>query len=557
MNNPSERPAVIGGVMADHVRIADISPLSLLYPDAGSENNSGTGGLSRDTWEQLEGDVLLDLRGCDPGDFFSDDGDVIAYRQEVFRDLTANPELCRAFSKMIPLLDDISELRRMGSDVGGSAESYLFSITEIEIYVSVISLLHDSLAAVKDSLESRALRELTRRIESITESDYYRDINEKLKELTSRVGEVRSVTVGVNLDAQLKATSAGVLSVNNEPFKSGELIDRILRLDFKSDERTCIAPLTPFDKSQSENRQLAMSTALYSALTDVFRSSVKAWRRIVKEYVLENTDFLLELLPEIELLTKGTELILSLSEKGAVMTYPQTVSKEGELVFDAKGIYNPIVTVKLGGDVVKNDFCFDKEGTLYVLTGPNRGGKSVITCAVGLAFAMTGLGLPVCADEMKISPCSGIFTHFPSGGEDTIDKGRLGEECSRLERILDAADRRSLVLLDESLSSTGSYEGAIIASEVLSGLSVIGCRTIFSTHLHDLAASVGSINEKCAPLGGARVDNLVAEVGAGGERSFRIKREAPDGKSYARDISEKYGLSFDGIVKKINERRGR
>ena len=59
-----------------------------------------------------------------------------------------------------------------------------------------------------------------------------------------------------------------------------------------------------------------------------------------------------------------------------------------------------------------------------------------------------------------------------------------------------------------------------------------------------------------APLGGARVDNLVAEVSADGERSFRIKREAPDGKSYARDISEKYGLSFDGIVKKIKEKRG-
>ena len=542
--------------MADLDRVADVSPLSLLYPDAEAGARSGAGGLTRDTWEQLEGDVLLDLHGADPGDFFSDDPDVIAYRQEVFRDLSENPELCRTFSKMIPLLDDIAELRRMGSDVGGSAESYLFSITEIEIYVSVISLLHDSLSALKGSLKSRAITELARRIESVTESDYYRDINEKLKELTSRVGEVKSVTVGVNLDGQLKATSAGVLSVNNEPFKSGELIDRILRLDFKSDDMTCIAPLTPFDKNQSENRQLAMSNALYSALTDVFRSSVKSWRRIVKEYVLENTDFLLELLPEIELLTKGAELIRSLSEKGAALTYPRTVAEEGSLCFDAKGIYNPIVTVKLGGDVVKNDFKFDENGTIYVLTGPNRGGKSVITCAVGLAFAMTGLGLPVCADECTVAPCSAIFTHFPTGGEDTIDKGRLGEECSRLERILDAADRGSLVLLDESLSSTGSYEGAIIAAEVISGLSVIGCRTVFSTHLHDLAASVGSINERCAPLGGARVDNLVAEVGAGGERSFRIKREAPDGKSYARDISEKYGLSFDGIVKKIKEKRG-
>ena len=394
-----------------------------------------------------------------------------------------------------------------------------------------------------------------KRIASVTESDYYRDINEKLKELTSRVSEIKSVTIGVNLDGQLKASSAGLLAVNSEPFKSGELIDRILRLNFKNDDLTCIAPLIPYDKYQSENRKFALSTALYSALTDVFRSSVKSWRKIVKEYVLENTDFLLALMPETELLTKGAEFIISLDEKGASLAYPVLSDGLEGREFDAIGLYNPTILFKLGGDVVKNDFVFDKDGVIHVLTGPNRGGKSVITCAVGIALAMTGLGLPVCADTCKLSPCDGIFTHFPTGGEDTIDKGRLGEECSRLERILDSVSEKSLVLLDETLSSTGSYEGAIIAAEVLSGLSVIGCRTIFSTHLHDLAAAVDGINEKCAPLGGAKVDNLVAEIGHGGERSFRIKRETPDGKSYAMDIAEKYGLSFDGIVRKIKERQ--
>ncbi len=543
--------------MTDNEKKADISPMSLLYPSEllGLKDGEEGRGLSRDTWEQLEADLLLDLEGCEPSDYFSNSPAVIEYRQEVFRDLTDHPDLCSALRGMIPLLCDIADLRRMGAEVGDTAESYLFSITEIEIYISVITLLHDALSAVGKSIKSRALTELTDRIAKITESDYYRDINEKLKELTSRVSEIKSVTIGVNLDGQLKAASAGLLSVNNEPFKSGELIDRILRLNFKSDDLTCIAPLIPFTKGQSENRRLALTNALYSALTDVFRSSVKSWRKIVKEYVLENTDFLLAMMPEIELLTKGAEFIASMEEKGAALTYP-VLADVNVKAFEAYGIYNPTVLLKLGGDVVKNDFKFDERGTIYVLTGPNRGGKSVITCAVGLAFAMTGLGLPVCADRCTISPCDGIFAHFPTGGEDTIDKGRLGEECSRLERILDEVSGDSLVLLDESLSSTGSYEGAVIAAEVLSGLSVVGCRTIFSTHLHDLAAAVDGINKKCAPLGGAAVDNLVAEIGKAGERSFRIKREAPDGKSYAMDIAEKYGLSFDGIVRKIKEKRG-
>ena len=227
-----------------------------------------------------------------------------------------------------------------------------------------------------------------------------------------------------------------------------------------------------------------------------------------------------------------------------------------EKKFTAKALCNPIVACKLDTPVIPNDFSFDDEGMIYVLTGPNRGGKSVITCAVGIAFVMAQLGLPVCADECVISPCDQIFTHFPTGSEDTIDKGRLGEECSRLGTIFEEVTEDSLVLLDESLSSTGSFEGAYIASEVLQGFSMVRCRGIFSTHLHDLAASVDEINAACLPKGGVRIDNLVAAIDKG-SRSFKILRARPDGKSYARDIAEKYGLSLEHILARVQKKDGK
>ena len=168
----------------------------------------------------------------------------------------------------------------------------------------------------------------------------------------------------------------------------------------------------------------------------------------------------------------------------------------------------------------------------------------------GIAFVMAQLGLPVCAESCTISPCDEIFAHFPTGSEDTIDKGRLGEECSRLSTIFEEVSEESLVLLDESLSSTGSFEGTYIAAEVLQGFSLVKCRGIFSTHLHDLAASVDSINASAVPKGGVKIDNLVAAIEKG-SRSFKILREKPDGKSYARDIADKYGLSLDKIIDKI------
>ncbi|MBE6710281.1 MAG: hypothetical protein E7579_04080 [Ruminococcaceae bacterium] len=535
--------------------IIDTSDISLLYPDADSLRRHSLGEevarLSQITAEQLELYFLMDLKSCDFGSFYTCDPEVILYRQDTFEDMTGNPELTQILLKMIPFLNDITELRRMGSDSAASNESYLYSITEVELYTSLLDHLRDNLLPLAPKFKSTAFRRFAERINALTASEYYKNINAQLKELTARVREIKSVTIGVNFDSQLRADRAGVLSINNEYFKSGELLDKMLRLDFKSDERTCIAPLVAFKKGQSDNQQMALANAFNGAINDVFRQSIRSWKKVIQHYVLENTDFLIRLMPEIEFVTKATELLLKLKAKGCPLCHPE-IRPIADKAFTAKGLCNPIVSMKLDVPVIPNDFTFDKDGMIYVITGPNRGGKSVITCAVGIAFVMAQLGLPVCADECVISPCDEIFTHFPTGSEDTIDKGRLGEECSRLSVIFEEVTEDSLVLLDEALSSTGSYEGAYIASEVLQGFSMVKCRGIFTTHLHDLAASVDRINETCQPKGGVKIDNLVAAIQEG-SRSFKIRRAKPDGKSYARDIAEKYGLSIDKIMDKIKK----
>ena len=240
-----------------------------------------------------------------------------------------------------------------------------------------------------------------------------------------------------------------------------------------------------------------------------------------------------------------------LREKGCDLCVP-TIAPADDRAFSAIGLYNPAVALKIDDEIVTNDLIFDDKATIYILSGPNRGGKSVITCALGMAQVMMQLGLFVPAKSVTISPVDAIYTHFPTGADDTIDKGRLGEECARLGEIFDSVTSHSLVLLDESLSSTGSYEASYIAAEILAGFSAVKCRTLFSTHLHELAAMLDEINEKCAAEGGAPIDTLVAGIDEG-KRSFKIYRAKPDGKSYARDIANKYGLSRESIMKKIKK----
>lgn len=532
---------------------------SLLYPDGKTQQDHLAGinvpDIDMYTLQELGMLEFFHTKSLPAAEFFTTDPAVIAYRNQTFADMLNNPTLADTLHRLVPVLQDITELRRMETDADSDTASYLSSMTEIELYITCVDILHKGMSEVKGNLRGTAFKRLCDCVTELAESDYYRELNQKLQELTRRVREIKSVTIGVNLDAQLRPAQAGVLSINAQPFKSGEVLDKILRLNFKDDEYTCIASLVPFGKKQTENQKTALSLAFNSAIGDVYKSSLRSWKKIVQMYVLENTDFLLGLMPEIEFVVKGTELQKKLLDKGCPLCAPTLMPMESR-VFRATELYNPAVALKLrdGEDVVPNDISFDEtteNAMIYVLTGPNRGGKSVITCAIGLCQAMLQLGMYLPAKVCEISPADGIFTHFPTGADDTIDKGRLGEECARLGEIFDAVTADSLVLLDESLSSTGSFEASYIAAEVLAGLSQVGCRCLFSTHLHELASEIDRINTEAAENGGVRIDTLVAGIEEG-KRSFRIVRAKPDGKSYARDIAERYGLTYKNILDKIN-----
>ena len=530
--------------------------LSLLYPNAASlERHSDRANLpniSEDVCDELGLNEIFDLKTSSLTDFFTQDSEVIKYRQAVVRDMMSVEGLGELLSGIHPILADILELRRLDSELLTTGDSYLYSITEIELYVSCLDKLKAGFDGLQGRFTSPAFIALSDFVAELTSSEYYAELNKKLKALSDRVHEVKSVTVGVNLDNEFRPVSAGVISLNSEKFKSGKMLDKILRLSFKNDAFTTIAELTPLGKGQSENKQEALIGAFHSAMDDVFRSSVRAWRGIVADYVIENTDFLLKLLPEIEFLSRSAEVLKRLDgQDGCEIVYPEVAPKE-EKAFFAKDLYNPRVALAIDDEIVTNDFAFDSEAGIYILTGPNRGGKSVITVAVGAAQAMFQLGLPVPAKEARISVASGIYTHFPEGADDTIDKGRLGEECARLKEIFDATDTYAMILLDESLSSTGAFEASYIASEILVAFAAMRVRGIFSTHLHDLASSLDELNSRSLSASGVKLDTLVAGI-EDGKRSFKIHRTKPDGKSYAKDIADKYGLSFENLVERIKK----
>ena len=202
-------------------------------------------------------------------------------------------------------------------------------------------------------------------------------------------------------------------------------------------------------------------------------------------------------------------------ESGLTMTKPQILD-EGSGKLSAKGLYNLKLAIQiLDGsqlDVVKNDFEFSKERGIYIMTGPNRGGKTTFTQAVGLIVLMAQNGLYVPCEALSLSPCDNIFTHFPADENQTVNLGRLGEESKRISEIFSLATDKSLLLFNESLATTSFTERLYIAKDVVKALRSLGARTFFNTHMHELAMDLDEIN---ALNGKIKVASLVTGIHKG------------------------------------------
>ncbi|MBQ3300287.1 MAG: IS66 family transposase zinc-finger binding domain-containing protein [Ruminococcus sp.] len=160
-------------------------------------------------------------------------------------------------------------------------------------------------------------------------------------------------------------------------------------------------------------------------------------------------------------------------------------------------------------------------------------------------------GLPMTRPEildsgsrsLRLSPCDNILTHFPADENKTVNLGRLGEESKRISEIFAAATDRSVLLFNESLSTTSFTEGLYIAKDVVRALRCLGARTVFNTHMHELAMGLDEMN---STAGDTKVASLITGIHEG-QRSYKVEIAPPDGVSYARDIAEKYGVSFEQL----------
>ena len=513
----------------------------------------------------------------------TDDPVVIRYRGDVFEDFLRFPKLRAAMEELVRRLSDLKDLERFQKNQEGpSLWSLVNRLREIDEYVSCITMIKTTLEELP--VQSEGMLTLRRIVTDIDRESGFPQLKADIDETLERARRLKSITIGVNLDGMLRPKTAGVLSLNDTYFTDAGLMKRFMNFANKQDglhEGNDVSGMKHFHAANPATTELkfvsyqksavsndvhiedspvtgndALSNAITKPVTNIMKKTCDDIKSTIKRYVNISGYMLINLMPEILFYVRWSELTDKIIAKGMPVCKAKILPPD-ERKCSFKEIYNLKLAINnVNGDeinIITNDIDFGDSQRIFILTGPNRGGKTIFTQAVGLAMMLAQWGIYVPAASAEISPCDNMFTHFPADENDTVDLGRLGEESKRLSEIFEAATSRSFLLLNESLATTSVAEGLFIAKDVVKAMRYLGVRCIFNTHMHELARSLDELNGGVE--GDSRVESLVTGV-HDGERSFKVTVSPPQGVSYARDIAKKYGVTFDQIKAHLESRSG-
>lgn len=513
----------------------------------------------------------------------TDNPDVAKYRIDVFNDIYKNKKFRES---LLSILDQINFLKNYGSLEkqffdGPSVWDLMHRLEEIHNYISAVEAIYNCLDSA--DISSDALLNLKAYVDKMYHDKAFGELKADIENCKGSTKELRSITLGINLSEQFEATEIGVVSINNKYFTKSNLIssfhDRLILKDqiSESNEWNENYKFSPFSASSDVIGRLEKLTKkstmvahpllagslgavpdgdtsenvtfyMNSITNHMLSITTKKLRNILNKYVSITISDITNLIPEFIYYIRWAEYLEALVEKGYTFAKAE-VNTSTPRMTKATNVYN----MKLAAfsseehqNIITNDLIFDDENRVYILTGANRGGKTTITQCIGQLFVLAQGGIYIPGEGFEFSPVDNIFTHFPADEDKTMDLGRLGEECKRFKEMYTASTKDSLLLLNETFSTTSFEEGYYIAKDSVKAILAKGVRTIYNTHMHKLAFDIDEINEGNTD---GKAQSLIVKA-ENGARSYKIEVAKPVGQSFAKDIAEKYGVTFEMLTGK-------
>lgn len=450
----------------------------------------------------------------------------VGYRQDVFRDLQRGG-VKQAIDDFVVQSDTARENLRQGSLLSHPLQRQGWFVYAAEAYCCAMQALHDALSTAQP--ESAGLTAFTAHLAGYVAGQRFSDLRTQTREVQERLAQIRYTVYIDGLHVRV-----GCYADQDD---YGERIVETFRRFVTDDGDKYHIPAENFpDMNNVEEQILDGVAALHP---DEFA--------LLARYCDEHRDFIEPVVErfdrEIRFYLAYLAFMARLTAMSLPFSYPE-ISVEPGTVHVAGG-FDLALAMRSVNDatshVVGNDFELTGAERIFIVTGPNQGGKTTLARTVGQCLYLAGLGCPVPARHAKLMLTDGVYTHFERREDMVSLHGKLDDELVRIHDILSSATARSVVVMNESFASTTAEDALEIGTEVLRRIIRLGCIAVYVTFLDELT----SLDPACVSM----VGDMVADDP--GRRTFHFTRRPADGRAYAAALAGKYGLTRKMLLNRI------
>jgi hypothetical protein len=455
--------------------------------------------------------------------FYTPLGNVAAvrYRHEVLRDLqkTAVFEAVESFAReMRGMREHLAQAEKLRY----THQKQRWFLDAVEIHCTAVSSLTDALRRL--DVESRGLRAFAENLADYTESDRFVSLVAETRKLEDDLATVR-------YSVHIKGNRVTVSRYDGEADYSAEIEGTFARFKHGAVKDYLVAfPEWP-DIDHVEARVLELVARLHP---DVFLA--------LDEYCARHRDYLEPTIGafdrEVQFYLAYLEYIERFTSAGLPFCYPDVSARSKAIsAHDAFDLALADKLVPEHSPVVCNDFYLGDPERILVVTGPNQGGKTTFARMFGQLHYLASLGYPVPGSTAQLFLPDRLFTHFEREEDLATLRGKLEDDLMRMHAILQQATATSVVIVNESLTSTTANDALVLSREVMRQMVESDLVCVWVTFLDELA----SLGDTTVSM----VSMIAPENPA--MRTYRIVRRPADGLAYAAAIAEKYGLSYERL----------
>jgi hypothetical protein len=245
---------------------------------------------------------------------------------------------------------------------------------------------------------------------------------------------------------------------------------------------------------------------------------------------------------EIHFYIAFLEFIRAVGKSGLPFCYPEVTTDKGAIF--GRAVFDLALAARLVRQdlpVVTNDFELEGDERVFVVSGPNQGGKTTFVRTFGQLHWLAALGCPVPGRSARLLLGDRIYTHFEREEDLATLRGKLQDDLVRIHDILQRITPDSIVLMNEIFSSTTLEDAVFLATRVMRAIIATDCLCVCVTFMDELAA----LDRKVVSL----VSTVVPSDPS--RRTLKLVRRAADGRAYAFSIAEKYRLTDAWLARRL------